>query len=336
MLYNKRHIYLRSPLRISFAGGGTDLESYYQNEGSGHVVSSTIDLYNYVTIKDMFDSNVRVHHAEIETESIASRIKHPYSRTALEHFGMFKGAEVILTSDVMTTGSGLGASSAMMSSLILGCSRLRDKKLKDKTELAELTYRLESEAGTVGGRQDQYATVFGGFNSITFDKKGVRVRKVRISPDKLKHLEDRLFLVFTNMAREIRVIQTNLGKNIFNESKRKYFTELKDLSYEFLNTLESGNSKLNDIGRLLHESWELKKSTNNGTSNPFIDQLYDSLRKKGVTGGKILGAGGGGFLLAYTKDPRLKAKLKYELYPNFIALDVKLSSKGTEILWKSF
>ncbi|MBK8982229.1 MAG: hypothetical protein IPM38_07880 [Ignavibacteria bacterium] len=336
MLYDKKHIYLRSPLRISFAGGGTDLESYFMKESSGHVVSSTIDLYNYVSIKDMFDSNVRVHHAEIETESITSRIKHPYSRTALEHYGIFKGAEVILTSDVMTTGSGLGASSAMMSSLIMGCSILRDKKIKDKTSLAELVYRLESEAGTIGGRQDQYATSFGGFNSITFDKKGISVRKVKIPEDKLKHLEDRLFLVFTNMAREIKLIQTNLGNNITDDSKRKYFTGLKDLSYEFLKTLESKNGSLRDIGKLLHESWKLKKSTNNNTSNPFIDELYNSLRNKGVTGGKILGAGGGGFLLAYTNDPKLKAKLKYELYPNFIALDVKFSSKGTEVLWKSF
>ncbi|HQY21303.1 MAG TPA: hypothetical protein PK294_13355 [Ignavibacteria bacterium] len=336
MLYDKKHIYLRSPLRISFVGGGTDLESYYLNEGAGHVVSSTIDLYNYVSIKDMFDSNVRVHHAEIETESITSRIKHTYSRTALEHFGMFKGAEVILTSDVMTTGSGLGASSAMMSALISGCSAIRDNKIKTNTELAELTYKLESDAGTIGGKQDQYATAFGGFNSITFDKNNVKVKTVKISKDKLKHLEDRVFLVFTNMAREISSIQADLGKNIFDESKRKYFSELKDLSYEFLNTLESKNGNLNEVGKLLHESWKLKKSTNNNTSNQFIDQLYDMLRKKGVTGGKILGAGGGGFLLAYTPDPKLKAKLKYDLYPNFIALDIKFSPKGTETLWKSF
>ena len=147
MLYNKKHIYLRSPLRISFAGGGTDIEAFYSGGETGHVVSSTIDLFNYVSIKDMFDSNVRVHHAEIETQSITSRIKHPYAQTALEHYGIFKGAEVILTSDVMTTGSGLGASSAMMSSLLLGCSQLRDIKIKNKTEHSELTYKLEADAG---------------------------------------------------------------------------------------------------------------------------------------------------------------------------------------------
>jgi D-glycero-alpha-D-manno-heptose-7-phosphate kinase len=336
MLYNNRHIYLRSPLRVSFVGGGTDLESFYLGGESGHVVSSTVNLYNYVSIKDMFDSNVRVHHAEIETESITSRIKHNYARTALEHFGLFKGVEVILTSDVMTTGSGLGASSAMMSALIKGCSSLRDKKSGTPVQHAELTYNLESDAGTIGGRQDQYATTFGGFNSITFDKNGVKVRKVKISKDNLKRLEERMFLVFTNMAREIKVIQTQLGSNLLDEKMKKYFRGLKDLSHEFLESLEAKDLDFKHVGELLHESWALKKASNNHTTNPFIDQLYQTLRKKGVTGGKILGAGGGGFLLAFVKDPAVKEKIKYELYPNFIALDVKFSSKGTEVLWKNF
>lgn len=335
MLYNKKHIYLRSPLRISFAGGGTDIESFYKNE-SGHVVSSTIDLYNYVAVKDMFDSNVRVHHAEIETESIASRIKHNYARTALEHFGIFKGAEVILTSDVMTTGSGLGASSAMMSCLITGCSELRDKKIKNSHELAELTCSLEEDAGTIGGKQDQYATVFGGFNSIKFNKDKIEVKKVKISRENLTQLEKRIFLIFTNIARENKTIQTALGENAEHPHTKNYFHEIKELSHDFLSELESGNFSLKRIGKLLDEGWKLKKSSNNHATNPYIDQLYDLLKSKGVIGGKILGAGGGGFLMAFAGDPGTKEKLKYELYPNFISLDIKFSSKGTEILWKNF
>lgn len=336
MLYDNKHIYLRSPLRISFVGGGTDLESFYSAGETGHVVSSTVKLYNYVSIKDMFDSNVRVHHAEIETEPIASRIKHNYARTVLEHFGLFKGVEVILTSDVMTTGSGLGASSAMMSALIKGCRELRGLKPLSNSALAEQTFMLESEAGTVGGRQDQYATAYGGFNSISFGPKGTRVRKVKISEENLKRFEERIFLVFTNMAREMKVIQTKLGENLRDEYLSKYFSSLKQLSHDFLGSLESRRIDFEDIGKILHESWSLKKATNNHTTNPFIDQLYQTLRKKGVTGGKILGAGGGGFLLAFVKDPAVKEKIKYELYPNFIALDVKFSSKGTEVLWKNF
>lgn len=335
MLYNKKHIYLRSPLRISFVGGGTDLEAYYLQGTPGHVVSATIDLYMYVAIKDMFDSNVRVHHAEIETESIASRIKHPYARLALEHFGIFRGAEVVLTSDVMSTGSGLGASSSMMSALLMGCNELRNDNKITKMDLAELTYKLELEAGTIGGKQDQYAAVFGGLNSITFDTDVVKVRPVKIEQSRLNEFEKRLFLVFTNIARESKVIQMNLHENSKKERKSN-FNSLLQLSHQFLQVLESRNTDINEIGELLHEGWQLKKAMSTEITNPYIDQLYEMLRKRGIVGGKILGAGGGGFLLAFAKEPELKEKIKYELYPNFIALDVKFSNNGTEIIWKNF
>ena len=335
MLYNKRHIYLRSPFRVSFVGGGTDLESYYSQGKNGHVVSAAIDLYSYVSIKDMFDSNTRVHHSEIETEAITSRIKHSYSRIALESFGMFKGAEVVLTSDVMTTGSGLGASSAMMSALIMGCNEMRGNLLLDKNELAELTYKLEKEAGTTGGKQDQYATVFGGLNSITFSTNNVTVDKISISDERLKELEERFFLVFTNLARESKSIQVNLSDNSKSD-KKKYFDKLQELSHHFLSELESNNTKINELGKILDEGWSLKKSANGNTTNPYIEQLYDLLKSKGMLGGKILGAGGGGFFLAFVGDPATKERIKYELYPNFIALDLKFNFTGTEVLWKNF
>lgn len=335
MLYDKKHIYLRAPMRVSFIGGGTDLEAYYSQGENGHVVSAAIDLYSYVAIKDMFDSNTRVHHAEIETEAITSRIKHPYARIALEYFGMFKGAEVVLTSDVMTTGSGLGASSAMMSALIMGCSQMRGKVILDKYELAELTYKLENDAGTIGGKQDQYATVFGGLNSLVFSTEGVQVNNVIISEGRLKEFEERLFLVFTNIARESKNIQLNLSNNTKSD-KKTYFDELQKLSHHFLKELESETTPIIELGKLLHEGWLLKKSANINSTNPYIEQLYELLKSKGIIGGKILGAGGGGFFLAFAKDAYIKEKIKYELYPNFIALDIKFNFTGTEILWKNF
>jgi D-glycero-alpha-D-manno-heptose-7-phosphate kinase len=337
MLYDKKHIYLRSPLRVSFVGGGTDLESYYSQGTPGHVVSAAIDLYVYVSLKDMFDANVRVHHAEIETEPITSRIRHAYIRTALEHFGLFRGVEAVLTSDVMTTGSGLGASSSTMSALVKGCSLLRtDNVVEDKHKLAELTYQLEQSAGTIGGKQDQYAVAFGGLNSIVFHEKEVTVSPVKISRSRLKEFEERLFLVFTNLARDSRNIQINLEQNVKTNDRKKHFDSLQNLSHEFLNIIESEHGDLNDLGKLLHEGWMLKKSTNRESTNPYIEQLYDTLMAKGILGGKILGAGGGGFILAFVSDPGLKEKIKYELYPNFIALDVKFNFKGTEVLWKNF
>ena len=336
MLYSKKHIYLRSPLRISFVGGGTDLESYYSQGTAGHVVSATINSYVYVALKDMFDANVRVHHSHIETESIASRISHDYSKTALEYFGLFRGTEVVLTSDVMTTGSGLGASSSMMSALIVGCKELNQITQSSKTELAELTYELEKQAGTVGGKQDQYATVFGGLNSMIFEKDRVNVHPVKIKNNKLKDLESRLFLVYTNLARSSKTIQQQLTTNSKDDDKKKYLDDLHKLSRDFLNELESQSPDINSIGKILHEGWMLKKASNHSSTNPYIDQLYENLRNKGVIGGKILGAGGGGFFLALAENHETKEKIKYELYPNFIAIDISFTNKGTEILWKNF
>jgi len=335
MLYDKKHVYIRSPLRISFIGGGTDMESYYLNGNKGHVVSSAVDLYVYIAIKDMFDANIRVHHSKIETQPITSRIMHTYTRTALEHFGIFKGAEVVITSDVMTTGSGLGASSSLMSALAKGCSNLRDTHSQSKSNFAELIYSLECKAGTVGGKQDQYATIFGGLNSISFTDKEVKVNPVKISLNRKLALESRLLLIFTNLARESKQIQLQLDTNIKSKN-REYLDRLKNLSYDFLKVLETESEPIHKVGDLLHEGWVLKKSSNKASSNQFIDQLYDMLRSKGVLGGKIMGAGGGGFFLAFIKEPSLKQQIKYELYPNYIAMDVKFAEKGTEVLWKNF
>lgn len=335
MIYDRRHVYVRSPLRVSFVGGGTDLESYYAQHQPGHVVSAAIDLYVYAAMKDMFDVNVRVHHAEIETEPIASRIQHAYTRVALEEFGLFRGVEVILTSDIMTTGSGLGASSSIMASLIACCASMRDMPLPEKHEFAELVYELECKAGTIGGRQDQYATVYGGFNSITFTKERIDVCPVRISIENRKELAARCFLVYTNLARRSEPLQRRLRENARETKSSGYFDQLRQLSYQFLDELQAANLDIRRLGAILHEGWQLKKETNGGTSNRFIDQLYGMLRQKGVLGGKILGAGGGGFFLGFVESPEQKQRIKYELYPNYITLDFSITDRGTELVWKN-
>jgi len=336
MLYDSKNIFLRSPFRVSFIGGGSDLESYYTQGKEGHVISTTIELFSYINIKDMFDSNIRVHHSEIETESIASRIKHQYARIALENFGLFRGVEVIITSDIMATGSGLGASSSIMSGLIVGCNEFRGNPRLSSKELAELIYKLELQSGTLTGKQDQYAVAFGGLNSFTFNTEGVITKPIKLSKSKREELESRCILIFTNLARESKTIQLNLMDNTTSNDKKSYLDKLVDLSYEFRNELLSENTNFDYIGKILHEAWKLKKMSNQMVTNVYIDQLYENLRKKGIIGGKILGAGGGGFLLGFTKDKKIKDKIKYDLYPNFISIDFKIHNKGTEILWKNF
>lgn len=335
MLYNRRIVHTRAPLRISFIGGGTDFPEYYERK-EGHVISTTIDAFVYVTIKDMFDTNVRIHHSEIETEPISSRISHAYSRVALEEYGLFKGVEVVITADVMTTGSGLGASSSLMSALILGCAMLRNQAVGDPHKFAQTTYALEKQAGTTGGIQDQYAVVFGGLNSISFNASGIHVEPLQLSRSTLEELEACTFLVFTNLARSSEPIQSQLVQTIRKESKERYLEDLYKLSLVFKKELLASRLDTKRLGEILHESWEMKKAISPESTNLYIDELYDFLRKNGVVGGKVAGAGGGGFFLALARNPDAKRAIMHKLYPNYIGMDVKFHPKGTEVLWKNF
>jgi D-glycero-alpha-D-manno-heptose-7-phosphate kinase len=335
MLHSKRIIHLRAPLRLSFVGGGTDFPGYFARK-PGLVISATIDAFVYVTIKDMFDTNVRVHHSVIETEPISSRISHLYTRTALEHFGLFKGTEVIIVSDVMTTGSGLGASSALMSALGLGSSLLRNHPMGDQNELAQLTCKLEEKAGTVGGQQDQYAACFGGLNAINFNGKGVSVDPLAVSPDVLSELEERTLLVFTNLARDSHPIQVSVAEQAGTTDKDEYLAQLYQATVAFQTELLSQKVDFAQLGRILDDTWRLKKEISPLSTNLYIDELYGLLRSHGVLGGKVTGAGGGGFFLALTESVEAKRSLLYRLYPNYIGMDIKFHRTGTEVLWKNF
>lgn len=335
MLYNRRVIHLRAPLRLSFVGGGTDFPEYFQRL-PGEVISTTLDVFIYLTIKDMFDTNVRVHHAAIETEPIASRITHTYTRTALEHFGLFKGVEVIIVSDVMTTGSGLGASSALMSALVLGCSCLRNRRLTSPEDLARLTIELERQAGTVGGFQDQYATCFGGLNAISFSNDQVRVEPLALAPEVRTALEERTLLVFTNLARNSLPIQSRLAESLEQGGKDDHLDRMYQATQAFKAELLSPTADISQLGRILDETWQLKKAVSPGSTNLYVDELYDFMRGLGVVGGKITGAGGGGFFLTLTESAEAKRALMYKLYPNYIGMEVRFHPRGTELLWKSF
>jgi len=335
MLHSKRIIQLRSPLRLSFVGGGTDFPEYYSRL-PGAVISATIDVFIYVTIKDMFDTNVRVHHSVIETEAITSRISHPYVRTSLEHFGLFKGIEVVVVSDVMTTGSGLGASSALMSALALGASHLRNRPIASPKEMAELTVRLEKQAGTIGGCQDQYAASYGGFNLIKFGADDVDVKPLHVSPDTYQDLQDRILLVFTNLARDSAPIQLQVVANLASSDKDAYLSEMYAAVEAFERELSSPSPDITHLGTILHETWKLKKKVSPLSTNLYVDELYDFMRANGVIGGKVTGAGGGGFFLAITESAAAKRALMYKLYPNYISVDARFHTQGTEVLWKNF
>jgi len=335
VLYDRRFVQIRAPLRLSFVGGGTDFPEYFARK-AGLVVSSTIDSFVYVALKDMFDTNVRVHHSTIETEPIASRISHAYARTALEHFGLFKGIEAVIVSDVMATGSGLGASSALLSALAMGGTLLRGGRVAGPEALARLTLLLERKAATVGGWQDQYAVAYGGLNVIAFSGDQVTVRRLALSEAIRTELEARTLQVFTYLARQSNPIQSEMVAGFGSERRDDALDRLYKMATSFEQELCCPHPDVSVLGRVIDEAWQLKKEISPLSTNPYIDQLYDLLRANGIVGAKLTGAGGGGFFLAIAESVAAKKSLMHKLFPNYIAMDVRFHDRGTEVLWTNF
>jgi len=332
VLYNRKIVHVRAPLRLSFVGGGTDFPEYF-NHNPGMVVSAAIDSFVHVTVKDMFDTNVRVHHSVIETQPISSRITHNYSRIALEHFGLYRGVEVVITSDVMTAGSGLGASSALMVALIRGCEEITGCRACDDRELAELCATFENDAGTIGGLQDQFAIAYGGINAIHFSEP-VRVKPLDLSPEVRSGLEERTLLVYTSVSRSSEPIQRELVNRLQGRLLDRSLGELYGLAVAFRDELTTPQPDFLRLGQILDQGWRLKKSTSPQSTNPHIDELYQFLRSQGITGGKVTGAGGGGFLLGLAETAEVRDAVIRKLYPRYICLLPRFCDTGAEIVWR--
>jgi len=310
----------KAPLRISFAGGGTDVPPFPQLEG-GCVLSATVNRYAYGTLCPRQDQEICVHSLDfglsvrycVEDKLIYDG-KLDLVKAAILNLGCkgSAGFDLYLHSDA-PPGSGLGASSAMMVALVGLLKELRYLPLTDY-EIADLAYVLErKELGIDGGLQDQYSAVFGGFNFIDFQPDRVVVNPLKISPDVVNELQYNLLLCYTGKAR--------LSANIIQDQVRRYehaepdtmqsLRELKVLTVRMKNALL--RRQLDEFGELLHQEWEYKKRLSGKISSPELDGLYDLARQHGALGGKITGAGGGGYLLLYCRfdqKHKVAAKLK--------------------------
>lgn len=296
----------KAPLRISFAGGGTDVPPYPEREG-GCVLNATVNKYAFGSLQlrndnmlhiESIDYGVYLEH-ELNNEFVfdgkldlvkAAIMKLQPSDT--------NGFNLFLHTDV-PPGSGLGSSSAMMVCLVGLLKELRNLPLSDY-ELANIAYTIErKELGIKGGLQDQYASTFGGFNFIEFYRDRVIVNPLRISQDCINELEHNLLLCYTG--------KTRISDNIIEDQTRRYengieetldaLRKQKELAIELKNTLLQ--RRLHDFGYLLDQAWNYKKKMSNKISSPYIDALYEEAKKKGALGGKITGAGGGGYMLFY-------------------------------------
>lgn len=331
-------ILVRAPLRISFIGGGTDLPSFY-HLSPGRVISTSINQYVYIAINPTeLINKISVRYSITETVRNIRDLQHNRVREALSHFGINNNIEVASFASVpMRTG--LGSSSSFTVALLKGLSELLGKKINN-TKVAELACHIEiDKVGEPIGRQDQYASALGGFNVLEFGRRDkVSTKPVKLSKDKKKKFENSLLLFYTGITRDASSV---LGKqSIEVKDHIKVYKQMAEMVWEFERLIKSGSLK--EAGKLLHQSWELKKSLTANISNRIIDDLYNSGTQAGAWGGKILGAGGGGCVLFMT-DPRNHNKIRKAVravaashqLKDFREIPINFEEEGVRVLFNS-
>jgi D-glycero-alpha-D-manno-heptose-7-phosphate kinase len=327
----------KSPFRISFGGGGTDVPPYCWEHG-GAVISTTIDKYAYVTITPNKNRAINIHSLDYRLkksfeigEELEYDGKLDIVKATINKFKVDKGCDLLIHSD-MPPGSGLGVSSAVTVALI-GAFKDFFGIYMNAYEIAELAYHIErEELGMEGGYQDQYASTFGGLNYIEF-KNEVIVNPLRLRPEILNELQYRLLLCYTGDTRLSSEIQVDLVRG-YTERRRdsvEGLLNLKRIADEMKYSLLKGDFK--KFGELLHQGWIEKKRLSNKITNPEIDKLYEIARLNGVIGGKILGAGGGGHLLFFCEFDK-KFKVADKIKENGVKIiDFKFDTNGLQI-WR--
>lgn len=322
-------IITRTPFRISFVGGGSDLPAFYEKH-EGAVLSTSINKYMYVTIHPSFSRHETiVKYNRTETVTDVHKLQHPIARQLLLDHGV-EGCEIVSTADV-PSGTGLSTSSAYTVGLIHALYAYQGKYCSQEC-IAEEACQLEiEELGEPIGKQDQYGTAIGGLKVIRFLKNGsVEVEPVVVSRNVQKELNENLLLFYTGLTHNAGEILNEQNKNVASEDdKFNSLVKMTSLVYEMRNVLSS--RKLDDFGAILNENWKLKRSLTVSISNDFIDKYYEIAMQNGALGGKLLGAGGGGFLLFYCpkeKQLRLKSALS-----DLMILPFDLESSGTKIVY---
>lgn len=320
----------RTPFRISFFGGGTDYPVWYNDYG-GAVLATTIDKYCYITCRHLppfFEHRSRMAYSKIEILREGQEFEHPSARETLKFMGIKDGVEIHHDAD-LPARTGLGSSSSFTVGLLHSLYALK-QRMPTKMQLAEEAIHIERDLIKESvGSQDQVSAAFGGFNRISFapDNK-IHLQPVIIGRERLELLQSHLMLYFTGFSRFASVIAE---KQIQNTPTKK--VELKamfDMVDQALNIL-TGGGDLADFGTLLHESWRVKRSLTDKISNPQIDEIYDAAREAGSLGGKLLGAGGGGFILFFAKpedQPRIKEKLK-----GLLNVPFRFENGGSQIIF---
>ena len=315
-------IITKTPFRMSFFGGGTDMEDFFRDHG-GAVLSTTFDKYCYVNVRHLppfFDYRTELSYSKTERVTSIESIQHPAIRNAMKMLNMH---EIRLTYEAdLPARSGLGTSSSFAVGMLSAFYALKGK-YADKKKLADEAIYLERVlCGEAGGWQDQIAASYGGFNRINFNKDGTYdVLPIIISPERKKQLDHNLMMFFTGFTRFSSDVQkANAASPETKEAKEKRLLEMLDLVDDAEDVLTNKKRDLDEFGRLLDHTWKLKRQTGSAVSTSNIDALYQRGMEAGALGGKLLGAGGGGFLVFYVQPEKreaLKAAMHDLLYVPF-------------------
>lgn len=293
----------RTPLRVSFVGGGSDMPAFYERH-TGTVVSTTIDKYVYIAVNPKFDGKIRASYSRTELVDSVDGLTHELIRESLRLTGIAGGVEITSISDIPSRGTGLGSSSAYVVGL-LNAFHAHLGRRTDPEQLAREAWQVEYERCTkVLGKQDQYAAAYGGMNCLTFNPDGsVVVTPVAWRPETQRDLERRLLLLYTGITRRAEDILPAQARAIEADAgTRASLRGMTDAACQVREALERDD--LNGFGEVLDATWRHKRSLTTGITSPAIDAWYETARRHGAIGGKILGAGGGGFLLLYAPPER--------------------------------
>lgn len=308
-------IITRTPFRISFAGGGSDLSSFYKRT-QGAVLSTTIDKYMYIAIHPFFNQEmIQLKYSKTETVHNISEIQHPIIREVLKEYNL-KGIDINSIADI-PSGTGMGSSSSFTVGLI-NAVRAYIGKFTGAQKLGELACHIEiDKVGSPIGKQDQFAAAFGGLNFITFNPdESVKVEKVLMHPSIKKQLDENLLLYYIGGKHDANTILKEQAKEFNKSDKFQKQQKMVDLAYTLREALHQNN--IDDFGRILHEGWLLKTSLASSITSTEIDDIYNYGIKNGALGGKLLGAGGAGFILFYCPKENQEAfRLKMSQFNEF-------------------
>jgi D-glycero-alpha-D-manno-heptose-7-phosphate kinase len=322
-------IITKTPFRISFVGGGSDLESFY-SQYIGAVLSTTIDKYMYISSHNFFDTDkIRLKYSKTETADSIAKIDHPIVRTVLEKFSVHGALEISSNADV-PAGTGMGSSSSFTVGLLHNLYT-RFSQFVTKERLAHEACDIEiNKLKEPIGKQDQYAAAYGGLNVIKFNPEGtVHVEMIHLPPETYQRLQENLLMFYTGIERETSSILSEQKENMSIKNKVDILREMVSLVWEMRDALYKND--LDIFGRILHHNWLLKQQLAIKISSSHINDLYAKGVKNGALGGKLLGAGGGGFLLFYCEKDR-QAKLR-EAMKGMQELEFKFESEGSKVIY---